>query len=382
MNTIFKLATLVIVLIIPSNLFAQKPTGTSANLCPNTTYRYTSAPKDVNGGACDNLGWICNGCVTPNGTPSNSVIASGVNTDGTLWADVKWDNVASGAIGTICGNLSVQINSITQASISGPSTVLLCGTSSITLQASVSSTTNIVGYTWQITGTGVSPTGTVNTSAPQLTINYTNWTAGSSLSATVAVAARSACGFTTHLGPLADIAGISAIPRSAWVQLSPGNINNLQIPLSFNPPLICTTGTMTVSNQPSNTSLVWSSGNTSGLEVTPTGAAKRLNNYGGYVTVSATLANACGSNTQSTNVWLGIPAPPGPVSGEIAPSIGGIYQYVSAYAAQGAAYHNWLLPYNGNPLWSQNGGNINGIIDTLTPSLIVGQWRPTSSFWG
>jgi hypothetical protein len=135
---------------------------------------------------------------------------------------------------------------------------------------------------------------------------------------------------------------------------------------------------MAVSNQPANTSLVWSSDNTAALTIDPnTGAATRVNNFNGGVLVKATVSNACGSNTQDKNVWLGIPTAPGPVTGETAPSVGGIYQYVSSAPAQGQAYYNWTLPYNGNPVWSQSGGNINGIIDTLAPNLMVG----SSSGW-
>lgn len=77
--------------------------------------------------------------------------------------------------------------------------------------------------------------------------------------------------------------------------------------------------------------------------------------------------------TESTGkVWVGTPAEPGSVSGNTAPSVGGIYQYISSGPAMGASYHDWILPYYGDPLWSQSGGNINGIINTLTPNFIVG----------
>ncbi len=356
---------------IQLSLFSQSynPVGPSTNLCPKQTYRYTS-PIANDGGACDRFG----GWLIENGKS----VANGLNGNGTVWVDVQWDNVSAGRVGNFCGNIPVSINSIAQTKMSGLSTVLLCGTGSLILQATVTPTTNISGYVWLITGTGVSPTGTVNTTAPQLTINFTNWTPTSGLSATVAVGAKSACGFSTDLTPLVTqnpLPGVTipAIPRTTWVQLSPGNIDNLLAPLSFTTPLICTTGVMAVSNQPANTNLVWSSGNTSALTVDPvTGAATRVNNFNGSVMVSATLSNACGSNSQNTNVWLGIPSTPGPISGNTAPSVGGIYQYSSSAPAQGAASHNWTLPFGGNPVWSQSGGNINGIIDTLTPNLIVG----------
>jgi Secretion system C-terminal sorting domain len=282
---------------------SYNPVGPSTNLCPGQIYRYTS-PVALDGGRCDRFGWLAD---------NGDIDSNGLNSNGTVWVDVKWKNITSGRIGNFCGNIPVTINAIAQPTMSGPSTVLLCGTSSITLQAAVSSTANITGYVWSIAGTGVSPTGLVNTTAPQITINYTNWTAGSTLSATVAVGTRKSCGFTTATSPLTatSIPGlptIPAIPRSAWVQLSPGNIDNLLAPLSFSSTLICSTSTMSVSNQPANTSLVWSSGNTSALTINPTtGAATRVNNFSGSVPLSATVANACGSNTQTKNIWLGQP---------------------------------------------------------------------------
>jgi hypothetical protein len=278
------------------------PTGTSTNLCPMQTYRYTS-PVANDDGRCDRFGWK---------VENGNIITDGLNSNGTVWADVQWDNVSSGTIGNFCGALVVSINSIAQPTMSGPSTVLLCGTSSITLQATVSSTANITGYVWDVKGTGVSPTGIITTTAPQLTLNYTNWTAGSSLSATVAVGTKNSCGFTTETSPLVayndGIISIPAIPRSAWVQLSPGNIDDLLVPLQFSPSIICENGTMQITNQPSGANVVWSSSNPSALAVDPlTGTATRLNGFNGAVSVSATVSNVCGSNTQSTSVWLGVP---------------------------------------------------------------------------
>jgi hypothetical protein len=297
-------------------LLAQTPTGQASNLCPRTTVRYTSASSDVNGGSCGTLGWICSGCVDNDGTATSSVIASGVNGNGTFWADVKWGNVASGSIATICGSLNVQIDAISQASIVGPSTVLLCGTSSLTLQASVASQTNVVGFKWQVSGTGVSPTGMIETTDPQITLNFSNWTPSSNLSATVAVAARSACGFNTDLGPLTPVSipglpTIPAIPRSAWVQLSPGNIDNLMNPLNFNPSVICSSATMTITDLPAGTNVAWSSGNSQALTInSSTGFASKFKTAAGQVSVSATLSNACGSFVQSRNIWLGTPHKP------------------------------------------------------------------------
>lgn len=314
---IFKLTKIIkgilVIIVCPLGVLAQAntpPIGTSTNLCPGQTYRYTSGAAN-DGGLCNRFGgWIVeNGKITSDGVGSNN----------SVWADVQWDNASSGKVGNFCGVLTVAINSISQPTMSGSSTVSLCGSGSITLQATVSSTTNITGYVWNIVGTGVSPTGLVNTTSPQLTINYNNWTAGSSLSATVAVGTKNSCGFTTRVTPLVAIdpipgipgSGVSAIPRSAWVQLSPGNIDNLLVQYNFSPLAICANETMVITNQPANTNISWSSGNTSALSINPsTGATTRLNNFTGSVEVFATVSNACGSNTKSTNVWLGSPSNP------------------------------------------------------------------------
>lgn len=374
-----------LIVISPLTALAQAntpPAGSSSNLCPGQTYRYTSGAAN-DGGLCNRLG----GWIVENG----KIIGDGVGANNSVWADVQWDNATNGRIGNFCGVLSVTIAAISQPSIVGPSTILLCGTSSLTISASVASQANVVGYTWNVVGTGVTPTGVVNTTAPQITINYTNWTAGSSLSATVAVAVRHSCGFSTAVSPLTTqnpLPGVTipAIPRTAWVQLSPGNINSLQAPLNFRVLLpdgsqtsaICSSGTFTVTNQPSGSTLAWSSTNTSALTInSSTGAAVRENSSTGSVTVTANLSNACGSFDQTTSIWLGIPTPPGVVSGETSPSVGGIYTYTSASPSQGAVSYNWILPFGGNPLWSQSNGNINGVINTLTPSLLIG----SSSGW-
>jgi hypothetical protein len=368
-----------------ATVFGQSldPTGPVTNLCPSVTYRYESPAQTSGGVACDYpSGWACEGCINPN-DGTETVIGYGVYPDGKKWADVKWNNVSSGRIGNFCGILTVSIISTSQPKIAGPSTVLLCGTSSITIQATVTSTTNIIGYVWNVEGTGISPTGSIATTVPQLTVNYSNWIAGSSLSATVAVGAKSSCGFITPVTPLTTLnplpgVSIPAIPRSAWVQLSPGNINNLMTPLNFTNTIICSSGTVSVTNQPSGSNLTWTSSNTSRVTINSiTGLATRQNNYNGFAEITANLSNACGSFTHLTNLYLGLPSAPGPVSGETSPSVGGIYTYISSSPSQGAVSHNWTLPFGGNPIWSQNNGNINGTINTLAPSLLVG----SSSGW-
>jgi hypothetical protein len=308
-TNLFQFTMLLISIACPSFLLAQAntpPTGSSTNLCPKQTYRYTSAAAN-DGGLCNRFGgWkVENGKITSDGVGSNN----------SIWADVQWDNVASGKIGNFCGVLTVSINSIAQPTISGSSTVSLCGSGSITLQASVSSTTNITGYVWNIVGTGVSPTGLISTTAPQITINYANWAAGSSLSATVAVGTKNSCGFTTRTTPLVAIdpipgipnSGEPAIPRSAWVQLSPGNIDNLLALNSFTPGAVCSSTSLAVVNLPTGSSVQWSSANQAALTINSTsGFAQRQNSFTGGVSVSAVVSNACGSKTITKIVALGV----------------------------------------------------------------------------
>jgi Secretion system C-terminal sorting domain len=293
---------IIVIVMVQMYSFGQSydPVGPNSNVCPGVALKYTSPAVASSGSPCDQFGWACSGC--KNGTIQDQ----GRNPDGSVWATVIWDNtIAQAGIGNFCGALNVSINAIAQPKMSGLSTVSLCGTGSITLQATVTSTTNITGYVWWVDGTGVSPTGIINTTAPQLTLNYTNWTASSTLSATVSVGSKNSCGFSTDMGPL------TAIPRSAWVQLSPGNIDNLKGPFSFSPSVICSTGTMTITNQPAGTNVVWSSGNASALTIDRlTGAAMRVNSFSGPVSISATVSNACGSNTQSNNIWVGLPNNP------------------------------------------------------------------------
>jgi hypothetical protein len=279
------------------------PSGTSTNLCPKTvTYRYTSRVS-TSGVSCIEYGW---------GVVNGTILAGGTNIDGTHWADVVWANATTGSIGNFCGVLNVTINGIARPTISGPSTVLLCGTGSITLQATVSTLSNITGYKWSINGTGISPTGIVNTTGPQLTLNYTNWTVSTAYSATVAVGSVFAsCGISTDISPLESFEGISAIPRSAWVQLSRGNIDNLIIPYNFSCPAICSNGTISISNQPSGSNLVWSSSDPSKLSVDANNGFLIRNDYSynGLVNINATVSNACGSYTVSNKVAVGSPAP-------------------------------------------------------------------------
>jgi hypothetical protein len=274
-----KLLLLLIIFLVYETSFGQianiPPVGPSTNLCPKQKIRYTSA-ANLDGGRCDAIGgWdVING----------DIIDNGVGTNNSVWVDVEWDNKPTGSVGNSCGVLNVTINSIVQPSLAETPSVSLCGSSSLVLNANVSSMNNVVGFTWNIVGTGITPTGMINTTLPQLTINYSNWVAGTPFSATVAVGARNSCGFTTPTSPLTTqnpLPGITipAIARSAWVQLSPGNINDLMA-ASVNSAIICTTRTLSVSNRPPSANVAWSSSNTAALTIDPvTGFATRVNNF-------------------------------------------------------------------------------------------------------
>lgn len=70
---------------------------------------------------------------------------------------------------------------------------------------------------------------------------------------------------------------------------------------------ICNNESYFVNNQPLNTSLTWSSSNPSALFINNSGVATRQNNFNGQVTITATVANACGSGNISRFVTVGPP---------------------------------------------------------------------------
>lgn len=91
----------------------------------------------------------------------------------------------------------------------------------------------------------------------------------------------------------------------------------------------------------------------------------------GNGTINASV-NCPNTTVAPKPVWVGSPSQPGAITGVTNPSVGGIYNYVSSPPSTGAAYYDWLMPYNGNPLWSWYGGTVSGPINTLTPNFLVG----------
>lgn len=132
----------------------------------------------------------------------------------------------------------------------------------------------------------------------------------------------------------------------------------------LSPSPICSTAQFSAAN-----AISYQSSNPGILTINNSGLATRIGNSTGSVTVTA---NFCTGSAQ-TAVWVGIPEPPGPVSGETSPSVGSIYQYTSAYPASGNVdYHDWILPFNGDPQWGVSSG-----ANTLALNAIVG----SSSGW-
>ena len=264
---------LTIGIVIHLSLHGQSydPIGPTTNLCPGVTFRYTSPATALNGGSCIQNGWSCAGCLNPS-DGSATPIAYGTDLNGRPYADVKWANTTVGGIGNLCGNLTVSILGNQQPRISANQNGL-CGSGQITFTANNTSTANIGGYSWTIVGSGLSQTGDISTTANTLTLNYSNWTPSSS---TVQVGVGSInSGCNNYFSGFLKTGGIMNVVA--------GNTNNLLVPYTFSPQLICTTNTIQLTNQPAGTTVSWSSGNTSGLTInSSTGAATRVNDFNGY----------------------------------------------------------------------------------------------------
>ena len=92
-----------------------------------------------------------------------------------------------------------------------------------------------------------------------------------------------------------DIAGISSLYGSPQSNIP---ITGSQV--------VCTNASFSLQDQPTGTTLNWSSSNPSGLSIdTNTGLATRLNNFNGQVTITATINSGCGSVNVTRNVNVG-----------------------------------------------------------------------------
>lgn len=108
--------------------------------------------------------------------------------------------------------------------------------------------------------------------------------------------------------------GAGEQPNLSWNnQMGYGKVNAFKalqeaFPIT-GPSTICSSGTYTLQNQPAGTNITWSSSNPNGLNINPTtGAATRLNNFNGGITVTATINAACGTTSLTRSIWVGNPA--------------------------------------------------------------------------
>lgn len=162
----------------------------------------------------------------------------------------------------------------------------------MTLTANATANTN--AYSWIIEGTGITPSTTVGTTTPQLTISYTN-----QVSATIRIKSFNPCGAASN--------------ASSPITLSPKGTGDLQPFIQNSPYTICSSGTISIASNPANASLTWQSSNPSILSLSNNVGnnvtATRVNNANAFVDVTATLTNSCGSRSAQTQVVVGAPAP-------------------------------------------------------------------------
>ncbi|MFM7430084.1 MAG: T9SS type A sorting domain-containing protein, partial [Flammeovirgaceae bacterium] len=83
-------------------------------------------------------------------------------------------------------------------------------------------------------------------------------------------------------------------------------------PTITGPSLICSSGTFGLQDQPTGTSISWSSSFATGLAINATtGFSTRQNNFNGQVIITATITSACGNVVFTKNVTVGTPTPAG-----------------------------------------------------------------------
>ncbi|MCX7593627.1 MAG: S8 family serine peptidase [Fischerella sp.] len=103
---------------------------------------------------------------------------------------------------------------------------------------------------------------------------------------------------------------IPAAPASTNVAYTTVGVPNLAAvagPIN-GPSLICSTGLYTLQNPPQGSSIVWTSSNSNGLSINPsTGAATRVNNFNGSITITANVNSGCGNLSITRNIWVGTP---------------------------------------------------------------------------
>jgi hypothetical protein len=92
-------------------------------------------------------------------------------------------------------------------------------------------------------------------------------------------------------------------------QMGYGRVNALRAlqavyPIS-GPSPVCSSGNFTLQNQHVGTTVTWSSSNPNGLTIdSSTGAATRVNNFDGQITITATVNSGCGVANITRDVWV------------------------------------------------------------------------------
>ncbi|WHZ06750.1 MAG: Zinc metalloproteinase precursor / aureolysin [Cytophagales bacterium] len=135
---------------------------------------------------------------------------------------------------------------------------------------------------------------------------------------------------------------------SAWYSVGVGAAySGTSSPIVTSSPL-CASGTFTVNN-PVNSTVSWSSSNTSGLTINSTsGVATRVNSYSGQVIVSALVTGAGCNTTVTVPIWIGQPASPGSLNKNInnPPFCVGATVIANVNTVGGASTYAWA---SGNP---------------------------------
>src|SRR5690606_10631711 len=84
-------------------------------------------------------------------------------------------------------------------------------------------------------------------------------------------------------------------------------LNTINAPTISGSGLVCSSETYTV-NQPTGSSVSWSTSNPSILTITSGGVASRVGYPSGLVNITATITSACDTFTvQRNNIYVGIP---------------------------------------------------------------------------
>ncbi|MCF0075216.1 hypothetical protein LZD49_32335 [Dyadobacter sp. CY261] len=105
--------------------------------------------------------------------------------------------------------------------------------------------------------------------------------------------------------------GTNGTRLSNWLDpktANPTTMNGIGVHYLSGPDLICSSGNFSIVNLPAGMSVTWSSSNSSGLTITSSGVATRVNNYSGPITITATInLSGCVALTKVKNIWVGSP---------------------------------------------------------------------------